>query len=102
MGDFDIDYLKLREPSTKSPKWIEQNTGFKQLIKYPSCFSTIISCIDLIFTNCQKIKCANVHDFNVSDHQMISLTFKHLTEPTISNSIVGRSYKNYDKVESIL
>ena len=33
MGDCNIDYLRPRDPNTKSLKWIEQATGLRQLIK---------------------------------------------------------------------
>ena len=55
LGDYNIDFLKPRDPNTKLLKWIEQSTGLKQQIKFPTRYSTINSCIDLIFTNCQKI-----------------------------------------------
>ena len=94
MGDCNIDYLRPREVNTKSLKWIEQSMGLKQLIKNTTWYSTIESCIDLIFTNFDKIKCSDIHDLNISDHQMISVTRKHLTKPNNSNSFLGRSYRN--------
>ena len=60
MGDCNIDYLKPRDPSTKLLKWIEHSTGLRQLIKQPTRYSTTNSCIDLIFTNCNKVKCSNI------------------------------------------
>ena len=97
MGDCNIDYLKPGDPSTKLLKWIEHSTGLRQLMKQPTRYSTTNSCIDLIFTNCNKVKCSNIHDYNVSDHQMISLTRKHLSKPTISDSFLGQTYKNNNK-----
>ena len=97
MGDCNIDYLRPREANTKSLKWIEQSMGLKQLIKNTTRYSTIESCIDLIFTNCDKIKSSDIHDLNISDHQMISVTRKHLTKPNNSNSFIGRSYRNYNR-----
>ena len=97
MGDFNINYLGPREPNAKILKWIEHSTGLRQLIKSPTRYSTIDSCIDLIFTNCQNIKCHTIHDLNINDLQMISLTRKHLAKPSDSNSFLGRSYKNNNK-----
>ena len=76
MGDCNIDYLKPKDLNTFL-KWVEQSTGLKQLMKKTFRYSTIDSCIDLIFTNCLKVKDIYSHDFNISDHQMISIFYRN-------------------------
>ena len=102
LGDYNIDFLKPRDPNTKLLKWIEQSTGLKQQIKFPTRYCTINSCIDLIFTNCQKINKVQIHNLNISDHQMISITRKHLTKPSISNWNLFYNTRNPSIARSIL
>ena len=55
------------------------------------------SCIDNIFTNSQVVQESRILDWNFSDHMVISVKRKKLFEPAKKVSIVGRSYKNYDR-----
>ena len=60
-------------------------------------FSTLNSCIDLIFTDSLSIAEHGTLDVNLSDHQMIFLTRKHVSKPKVSSTFSGRSYNNLDE-----
>ena len=48
LGDFNVNYLNKSDPNTRALKWLENVTGFKQIIKDVTRFSTNNSCLDLI------------------------------------------------------
>ena len=79
MGDFDINYRATEANGYKDIKWFEQRTGLRQLISEITRYSHLNSCIDLIFTNSNEISCSGTLDLNISDHQAIYITRKHIT-----------------------
>ena len=97
LGDFNINYNATHTPDTKTLKWFEQRTGLKQLINDTTRFSNNNSCIDLIFTNSLFIFDQGTLDVNISDHEMIFVTRKHIKKEKTPSSFQGRSYKNYNE-----
>ena len=70
--------------------------GFKQFIKDITRFSTINTCIDLVFSNCDYISKAGTLNLNYSDHQAIFITKKKQITRSNKMKFYGRSYKNYN------
>ena len=97
LGDFNINVRTPSNPETKLLKWFEQRSSLKQIITDVTRYSNLNSCIDLIFTDCLSISDYGTLDVNLSDHEMIFLTRKHVSKPKVSSSFMGRSYLNYDK-----
>ena len=56
-----------------------------------------MSCIDLIFTDSLSVYEHGTLDVNLSDHEMIYVTRKHITKSKASTSFDGRSYINYNE-----
>ena len=83
-------------PDTKLLKWFEQRSSLKQIITDITRFSTQNSTIDLIFTDSLCICNSGTLDVNLSDHEMIFVTRKHVGKGKDSTSFNGRSYVNYD------
>ena len=53
--------------------------------------------LDLIFSNSDCIKMAQVVDWNISDHLAVMITRKKVRIKTPKITFTGRSYKNYVK-----
>ena len=97
LGDFNINYKATNNPETKKLKWFEQRSGLKQLITDITRFSKNNSCIDLIFSNSLFISDQGTLDVNLSDHEMIYITRKHIKKVKTPSSFQGRSYTNYNE-----
>ena len=97
LGDFNINYKANNNPETKLLKWFEQKAGFKQIISDITRFSNNNSCIDLIFTNSNAVFNSGTLDVNLSDHEMIFITRRHIQKERNPTSFIGRSYKNYNE-----
>ena len=97
LGDFNINYKGTNNPDTKILKWFEQKSGLKQIIDETTRFSNTNSCIDLIFTNSPCIFDQGTLDVNISDHEMIFVTRKHMAKTKNPSSFKGRSYRNYNE-----
>ena len=97
LGDFNIIYRTPSNPDTKLLKWFEQGASLKQIINDVTRFSNINSCIDLIFTDSSFIFDKGTLDVNLSDHEMIFVTRKHVSKTKVSTSFEGISYINYDE-----
>ena len=97
MGDFNINYFNQTSPGYNDIKWLEQRTGLKQYINDPTRYSQTNSCIHLFFSDCMTINESGVLDINISDHQAIFLTRKHVTKPKQHTEFTGRSYLDFDE-----
>ena len=97
LGDFNINYKASTNPQTKTLKWFEQRSGMKQIISDTTRYSNNNSCIDLIFTNSTSAYKKGTLDVNLSDHEMIFTTRKHIKKENNPTSFQGRSYKNYNE-----
>ena len=96
MGDFNVNYSNPLSPGYQDLKWFEQRTGLSQYITTTTRFSQTNSCIDLFFTNCNCITKSGVLDVNISDHQAIFITPKHIPKRKKAAQFFGRSYLNFD------
>ena len=100
MGDFNIDMLDKKSPTTKKLLDLIKPFGLRQLIKHPTRYSKDKnSSLDQIFTNSDFISNCGVCDINLSDHQMILTTQKKLKIFKTKCNFNGRSYRNYNKEE---
>ena len=97
LGDFNVNYKDATSSNTKTLKWFEQRIGLKQIITDITRFSDRNSCIDLIFTNSGSISNQGTLDVNISDHEMIFVTRKHVSKEKNPSSFNGRLYKNYNE-----
>ena len=97
LGDFNINYLTPSNSDTKLLKWFEQKSSLKQIIKDITRFSNLNSCIDLIFTDSLSLSSYGTLDVNLSDHEMIYVTRKHVKKNKASTSFIGRSYLDYNE-----
>ena len=97
IGDFNIDFLNPTSPGYRDIKWFEQRVGLQQLIKIPTRYSTVNTCIDLIFSNCKYVMRTGVADVNISDHQAIFITRKNTSKKKTKTKFTGRSYINFDE-----
>ena len=74
--------------------------GLKQLIKEPTRYKQHRnSCLDLIFTNSDIMPRSGVGNLNISDHQLILMTWKKIKTNKQKCEFTGRSYRNYNKVD---
>ena len=98
MGDFNIDILDKKNPSTKKLLELIKTFGLRQLIKKPTRYSKEKdSLIDMIITNSDFISNSGVCDVNLSDHQMVIVTRKKARVKKLKCNFIGRSYRNYNK-----
>ena len=98
IGDFNLDYLDNKVPGVKELKLLLKQFGFSQLIKGPTRFTTNRdSCLDLICSNSNNIAKVLVCDVNISDHEMVMVTRRHVKYRDKKTSFIGRSYVNYNK-----
>ena len=102
LGDFNIDFkpLNSKSPAFKELDFTAKALGLTQLINDPTriqhrngleCSSTL----DLIFTNSEFVKEAQVLDINISDHLSVLVRRKKKWKKLEKISFKGRSYKNY-------
>ena len=94
LGVFNINYKANTNPETKTWKWFEQKMGFKQIISDITRYSNNDSCIDLIFTNSLFVYEKGTLDVNLSDHEMIFVTRKHIHKEKNSSTFQGRTYRH--------
>ena len=98
MGDLNLDYFDNKIAGVKDLKLLLKQFGFIQHIVKPTRYSTNKdSCLDLICSNSNSIAHANVCDVNISDHELVIITRKHIKVKDKKTSFIGRSYKNYNK-----
>ena len=97
IGDFNVNYKEITSPNTKTLKWFEQRIGLKQIISDYTRYLANSSCLALIFTNSNTIYNKGTLDVNISDHEMIFVTRKHITKEKNPSNFTGRSYKNYNE-----
>ena len=105
IGDFNINYKTSHNQDTKQLKWLEQKASLKQLIHETTRFSNNNSCIDLILTDSLCLFDYGTLNVNLSDHEMIYVTHKHVTKPKHPSTFNGRSYTDYNEevfVQSLL
>ena len=104
MGDFNINFDDKKSLPTRELEFTTKSLNLKQLITSPTrttfrngeCTQTKI---DLVFTNSEVILSTKVLNINLSDHQAVMVTRKKLYIKPRKISFVGRSYKNYVKVD---
>ena len=98
LGDFNINFLKRTDKSTKLAIEFARVCGFQQLIQSATHLTGFgKSCIDLIFTNCEFVCSSGVLDDVVSDHFPIYACIKKQREVHSFIKIQGRTYTNYHK-----
>ena len=98
IGDLNLDFLDNKVAGVKELKLLFKQFGLMQLIKEPTRYSPIRnSCLDLICTNSNNIAKAQVCDINISDHEMVLMTRRHVKFKDKKTSFIGRSYVNYNK-----
>ena len=95
LGDFSIDYSTSL--GYKDIKWFEQRTGLQQLISTTIRLSPVNTRIDLIFSNCKYIIHSGVADVNISNHQAIFMTKKHISKIERNAEFTGQSYIDFDE-----
>ena len=95
--DFNIDYRDHHNINTRRLKWFEQYTGLKQHITDITRYSDKDSTIDLMFSNCVCISSSRTLDLNLSDHQAVYITRKHIPKPREKCCFKGRSYLNLNE-----
>ena len=99
MGDFNIDFLDKKDAKCKKLLDLIKPLGLRQLIKEPTRLTMERnSCLDLFITNCDNISKAGVCDINISDHLPILLTRKKIRKIKKKCSLIGRSYRRYNKL----
>ena len=99
MGDLNVDILDKGNNSKKLLNMTKQ-MGLRQLIMERTRYSPIRdSCIYLFFTNSDIVSKVGVSNLNISDHQMILLTRKKAKFTKQKCEFVGRSYRNYNKID---
>ena len=102
LGDFNIDFYDRRSPAFKELEFVTKSLNLTQLVPSPTRFffrNDVMSHskLDLIFSNSDCIKKAQVVDWNISDHQAVMITRKKVRIKTPKVTFRGRSYKNYVK-----
>ena len=102
IGDLNLDYLDSKVAGVKELKLLLKQFGFSQLIKGPTRFTANRnSCLDLICSNSNSIAHSQVCDVNISDHEMVLVTRRHIKFKDKKPSFIGRSYVNYNKANFI-
>ena len=101
MGDMNIDYAKTNEVSQKKLKSFATLFGLDQLINDPTRYNSNQnnSTLDLIFTNSTKIFNAGVKWVNLSDHELVYATRKHVSKTKTKLEFTGRSHRSYDRID---
>ena len=93
LGDFNINFNKKNDPDVRKLVNFQDLTTLKQIITQNTRNN---NCIDLIFTNSDNIGNSGVKEVNISDHDLVYATHKHLTPKHKKVSFHGRSYRDYD------
>ena len=97
MGDFNINMSDRANKNVKRLNRLSVDYNLKQLIK---CNTRLNyrggTCIDLIFTNCTFVKHSGVLNDLISDHLPTYACRKQNRNSLKSESVTGRSYKNYN------
>ena len=97
LGDCNINYFQKNTHDMRELKWFEQKNSLTQIISQTTRFSNNNSCIDLIFfTNSTYVADSGTLDVNLSDHEMIFVTRKHIKCQNTPTTFTGRSYMNFD------
>ena len=100
IGHLNLDILDKNNADAKQLINMAKQLGLRQLIKEPTRYSPYKdSCLDLIFTNSNIIARAGVGNVNMSDHQIIIMTRKKAKTTKQKCEFIGRSYRNYNKVD---
>ena len=95
LGDCNANYAKSND--NREFKSILTLNGFKQLIKKPTRTTQhTSSMIDIIATNKENIKLANVIPTTLSDHDMVGCVRKVNHSKFVPRTIRCRDYSNYD------
>ena len=98
MGDMNINIDDKNATDTNRLLLFIKQLGFKQLIKEPTRYSNVRNTtIDIIITNSEKTFMSGTKDINISDHQLIYITHRHITKEKTKLQFTGRSYYKYDK-----
>ena len=98
IGDFNINYLKRSDSSTKKAIDFARIYGLKQLFNSVTHLTGFgCTCIDLVFTNAEFIKSSGVLNDVISDHFPIYVCVKKPRELQATSLIYGHTYVNYDE-----
>ena len=101
MVDFNVNIKDTQDGKTKALKWLEQKFGLTQHIKDFTRFALNNSCIDLVYSNCKKVFNSGTLDLNLSDHQAIFISRKHIPKIKTQTEFTGRSYLNFDEANFV-
>ena len=98
LGDMNIDMNKQHNNITLLKNFIKQ-TGMKQLIKEPTHFNRLSpdSLLDIIITNSTSITNSGTKNVNISDHEMMLCTRRHIPKVKQQATFTGRSYREYNR-----
>ena len=95
--DFNINYQKCRQESTKKLKHFALQHQPIQLITESTRSLQSESIIDLIFSNCSHIQYAGTLPLNLSDYVPVIVNIKKKKTLTKKAEFKGRSYRCFDK-----
>lgn len=101
LGDFNVDQLATGSPNYKSLMGNMNSHNLTQYINIPTRFEGKQSILDLAYTNCDKINDSGTKSWALSDHQLIFLNRKHVTQHRHNTIIKGRSYSKYTQEDFI-
>ena len=89
---------KQHNNTTLLKNFIKQ-IGMKQLIKEPTHFNRLSpdSLLDIIITNSTSITNSGTKNVNISNHEMIFCTRKHIPKVKQQATFTGRSYREYNQ-----
>ena len=97
LGDFNIDFSKNSQPSTKNLMRISKELNLKQIIRgFTRITQSSRTLIDLFFTSRPELYSLEVIPIGFSDHCAISATRKLHRTKLLPKVIEARNYKNYD------
>ena len=78
-------------------EWFEHRSRLEPKMKNITCYSNNNSCLDPVYTNSKITSKSGTLDCNISDHQSVFITCKHITKPKEKLEFSGRSYLNLDE-----
>ena len=81
IGDFNVNYINPTSRGYNNIKWLET--------KKRSRYANTNSCSDLFFINSKYIKNTEVLNVNISDHQAIFVTCKHISKTKVKSKFNG-------------
>ena len=70
-------------------------------MNWPSRYSHINTCIDLIFSNCKYVMQSSVADVNISDHQAVFIACKHIPKIKIKLNLQANHLSILEKMYSV-